>query len=427
MTSYRLKIFTPVLLITYVLITNAQALQCEEGSACDPLPELGTEYRDKDLTLTEVTQIALQRSPDQVRLEAMNETSRALFRRARNLLGSQPTLNVSGRSDQWQSDEGVREYQLGVDLPMWRIGERSAGRDLAEKSAEWVSAEWNNIRLQMAGTVREMIWDYALAENSVESTSSALEMAQKTESDMERRVKLGELSRSDLLLAQQQTLLREEELSAAKAEHYHALTRYEVIAGSRRMPGQWREQKAPIEVITDTHPALYTLSKDVERARSEVLLLRKERGEPVTVGVTGYRAHAGGVGEDYNDSLQLNVGVPFGPISYRDVKLAELQQKVADAQAGLVTKRRQLTTNLHEAEHAIHRLEEALSIAEKSRRLSEEQLRMAQTAFKVGESNLFALLLVQNKFVQASRQYRESRIKLQRAIARYNQALGVIL
>lgn len=426
MTSYRLKIFTPVLLITYVLITNAQALQCEEGSACDPLPELGTEYRDKGLILTEVTQIALQRSPDQVRLEAMNESSRALFRRARNLLGSQPTLNVSGRSDQWQSDEGVREYQLGVDLPMWRIGERSAGRDLAEKSAEWVSAEWNNIRLQMAGTVREMIWDYALAENSVESASSALEMAQKTESDMERRVKLGELSRSDLLLAQQQTLLREEELSAAKAELYHALTRYEVIAGSRRMPGKWREQKASIEDITDTHPALYTLVKDVERARSEVLVLSKERGEPVTVGVTGYRAHAG-AGEDYNDSLQLNVGIPFGPKSYRDVKLAELQQKVADAQARLVTKRRQLTANLHEAEHAIHRLEEALSIAEKSRRLSEEQLRMAHTAFKVGESNLFALLLVQNKSVQARRQYRESRIKLQRAIARYNQAVGVIL
>ena len=278
----------------------------------------------------------------------------------------------------------------------------------------------------MAGTVRELIWDYALAENSVESASSALEMAQRTESDMQRRVKLGELSRSDLLLAQQQTLLREEELSAAKAELNHALARYEVIAGSRRMPGQWREQKASIEEITDTHPALYTLAMDVERARSEVLLLRKERGEPVTVGVTGYRARAE-TGGDYNDSLQLNVGIPFGPKSYRDVKLAELQQKVADAQATLVTKHRQLMADLHEAEHAIHRIEEALSIADKSRRLSEEQLRMAQIAFKVGESNLFALLLVQNKSVQSRRQYRESRIKLQRAIARYNQAVGVIL
>jgi outer membrane protein TolC len=52
---------------------------------------------------------------------------------------------------------------------------------------------------------------------------------------------------------------------------------------------------------------------------------------------------------------------------------------------------------------------------------------MAQTAFKVGESNLFTLLLVQNKTVQARRLYRETRIKRQRAIARYNQAAGVIL
>lgn len=97
MESSRLKIFPSVLLIAYVFMTNAQALQCEKDSTCDPLPKLGAEYRDKDLTLSEVTQIALQRSPDQVRLEAMNERSRALFSRAKNLLGSQPTLNVTGR------------------------------------------------------------------------------------------------------------------------------------------------------------------------------------------------------------------------------------------------------------------------------------------------------------------------------------------
>ena len=415
-----------VLLISCLLVTEIYAEQCGNDSSCDPLPRLGLEYRDTTLTLNELTQIALQRSPDQVRLEAMNERSRALFKRAGNLLASQPALNLTGRSDQWQSDDGLTEYQLGIDLPMWHMGERHAGRDLAERSAEWVSAEWNNIRLLMSGTVREMIWDYALAENAVESAASALEMAQKTESDMARRVKLGELSRSDLLLAQQQTLQREEEYSAALAERQHALMRYEVIAGDRRMPGKWREERTPIEEITDAHPVLYTLVKDVERARSEVELLRKERGEPVTVGVTGYHSRAE-AGDDFNDSLELTVGIPFGPKSYRDVRLAELQQKVADAEARLITRRRLLQADLHEAEHTLHRIEEALSIAEKSRRLSEEQLRMAQTAFKVGESNLFALLLVQNKTVQARRQYRESRIKLQRAIARYNQAAGVIL
>jgi outer membrane protein TolC len=356
----------------------------------------------------------------------MNERSRALYKRAKNLLGSQPSLNASSRTDQWQSNEGLREYQLGVDLPLWRLGERRAGRDLAEKSAEWVSAEWNDIRLQMSGTVRELIWDYALAENAVDSAASALEMAQKTESDMTRRVKLGELSRRDLLLAKQQTLQREEDLSAALAEREHALMRYEVIAGSKRMPGKWREKKSAVDEITDGHPSLYTLSKDVDRARSEVALLRKQRGEPVTLGVTGYHSR-GEFNPDYNDSVELTVGIPFGPKSYRDVRLAELQQTVADAEARLLTRRRLLIADLREAEHGLDRIEEALVIAEKSRRLSEEQLRMAQTAFKVGESNLFELLLVQNKTVQARRQYRDYRIKLQRAIARYNQAVGVLL
>ncbi len=426
LSGYKVPIIYPSLLMMLSLMTDAAAFQCMENSACDPLPRLGQEFRDKSLSLNELTQTSLQRSPDQVRLEAMNESSRALFKRASNLLGSLPTLNVSGRSDQWQSDEGLSEYQLGIDLPLWRLGERSAGRDLAEKSAEWVSAEWNDIRLQMSGTVREMIWDYALAENAVDSAAGALKMAQKTESDMARRVKLGELSRSDQLLAQQQSLLREEESSAALAEREHTLMRYEIIAGSQRMPGKWREEQTKIEEITDAHPVLYTLLKDVERARSEVELLRKERGQPVTLGVTGYHSR-GESNPQYNNSLELTVGIPFGPKSYRDVRLSEQQQKVADAEARLLTRSRRLAADLREAKHGLHRIEEALVIAEKSRKLSEEQLRMAQTAFKVGESNLFTLLLVQNRTVQARRQYRDNRIKLQRAIARYNQAAGVIL
>ena len=356
----------------------------------------------------------------------MNERSSALFKRAGNLLGSQPTLNITGRSDQWQSDEGVREYQLGIGLPMRHFGERQAGRELAERTAEWVSAEWNDIRLQMSGTVRELIWDYALAENAVESATSALKMAKKTESDMVRRVKLGELSRSDLLLAQQQTLQREEELSAAEAEHHLALIRYEVITGTRDLPRKWREEKVATTEISDTHPGLYTLQKAVERASSEVTFLRKRRGDPVTVDLIGYHTRAG-IDTTYNDSIELTVGIPFGPQSYRNVPLARVQQLVADAEAQLLRQRRQLEADLTEAKHGLHRVEEALIIAEKSRKLSEKQLGMAQTAFKVGESNLFTLLLVQNKTVQARRLYRETRIKRQRAIARYNQAAGVIL
>jgi outer membrane protein TolC len=142
--------------------------------------------------------------------------------------------------------------------------------------------------------------------------------------------------------------------------------------------------------------------------------------------VTGYHSR-GESNPDYNDSLELTVGIPFGPKSYRDVGLAEQKQKVAQAEARLLNKIRQLTADLQEAKHALHRIEEALAIAEKSRKLSEEQLRMAQISFKVGESNLFSLLLVQNKTLQARRQYRENKIKLQRAKARYNQAAGVIL
>ena len=428
MTKHKVVIRNAVILMSCLLSVNAAAFEGEGCRSCgsESLPKPGQALRNENLSLGELVQTALGRSPDQVRLEAMNERSSALFKRADNLLSALPTLNITGRSDQWQSDEGVREYQLGIGLPMWRSGERKAGRELAETTAEWVSAEWNDIRLQMSGAVRELIWDYALAENAVESATSALEMAKKTESDMVRRVKLGELSRSDLLLAQQQTLQREEELSAAEAEHHHALIRYEVVTGTRDLPRKWREEKVAITEVSETHPGLHTLQKAVERASSEVTFLRKRRGDPVTVGLTGYHSRSD-FDTSYNDSLELTVGIPFGPQSYRNVPLARVQQLVADAEAELLRQRRQLDADLREAEHGLHRVEEALVIAEKSRKLSEQQLRMAQTAFKVGESNLFTLLLVQNKTVQARRLYRETRIKRQRAIARYNQAAGVML
>lgn len=100
MTKHKKVFRTSVILISCVLSVNAAAFKDEGCRSCasDSLPKPGLALRNDNLSLSELVQTALGRSPDQVRLEAMNECSRALFKRADNLLGSQPTLNITGRS-----------------------------------------------------------------------------------------------------------------------------------------------------------------------------------------------------------------------------------------------------------------------------------------------------------------------------------------
>ena len=80
----------------------------------------------------------------------------------------------------------------------------------------------------------------------------------------------------------------------------------------------------------------------------------------------------------------------------------------------------------HEAEHNLEVNEAELEIANELKRIAEEHLKMMEISFSVGEISLMDLLKIQSRTQQAILKAKERAIMLQRDIALYNQAVGVL-
>ena len=85
---------------------------------------------------------------------------------------------------------------------------------------------------------------------------------------------------------------------------------------------------------------------------------------------------------------------------------------------------RRLEQGLHEAEHELDVDRVELSLAEERQSLSEQYFRMSRIGFQAGEIQLIDLLRIQSRTEAAIRNARERSIRLERDIARYNQAVG---
>jgi cobalt-zinc-cadmium efflux system outer membrane protein len=81
---------------------------------------------------------------------------------------------------------------------------------------------------------------------------------------------------------------------------------------------------------------------------------------------------------------------------------------------------------LEEAQQALESAQAQLGVAQEQNALAQENLRLAQIAFDRGETDLVGLLRVQGLAFAAERQEKELSIMRQQAVARYNQALGVL-
>ena len=80
----------------------------------------------------------------------------------------------------------------------------------------------------------------------------------------------------------------------------------------------------------------------------------------------------------------------------------------------------------HEAEHNLEVNRTELNIANELKQVAEEHLKMTQLSFSVGEINLMDLLKIQARAQQAILNAKERSVILQRDIAFYNQAVGVL-
>jgi outer membrane protein TolC len=377
------------------------------------------------LTLAGVVRAGLERDPNGALPGAVQAEGEAARVVASSLLAADPSLFLHHESDVVASDDGYRNWQGGVEMPLWLPGQRDLYRRVADATEQEATSLQRLQHWQIAGEVRELLWSLAIASAKLELAEQALVSARKLQTDVEKRVSSGELARSETILAQKETLAREADIALAEAEQEVLHGKYRNLTGLQVLPAVFTETMPADTTIPENHPALAAARLAAARARSERDRVSSgRRGNPLLT--LGGQSERDVRENSYDESVTVELSVPFGTRSHHAPQIAAAERSLTEAMIELRRVQRELENERNRVLAEAGQGSRTFKLSRQQAQLAEEGLRLVQRAFELGESDLFTLLQAHKQALVARRDLRISQHELDRAHARMNQILGVI-
>ncbi len=378
------------------------------------------------LTLAEAVRGSLERHPDHPRIEARRRVSAGYREQAGSLLGGDPAVNLSATGDTFGSDFGYEEYVAGLSAPVWLPSQRSARGAIAERLARQANSELKKLAWEVSGEVLERAWALRIAQADMKQVMKQWAAARALVHDIRHRYEVGEVSRNDLLLAQQDLVDAESAYQEATGKAQNARLAWRNYTGLNELPEDLERFSHPLEGVgLDQHPELLAALAAVNTAMARAEDARAQRRAPPVVELFAKRDR-GSRHEDYTDSLGLAFSLPLGTRAPAAPAIAEAESARTSAQAEANLKRRELELSLARAEQELARAERLLQLAQQKHDYSRDRLRLARRAFELGEMDLYQLLLARRQSNQANRELKRSQLEKARAVARKNHVSGVI-
>lgn len=347
---------------------------------------------------------------------------------ADSLLAEPPALELGHRSDRWHDNKGARENEVGLALPLWLPGQRSARQAAAEAGQTLARVGEDADRLRLAGEVREAAWTLAGLDAEVAVAEAQLRYLRELAADVDRRVGAGELARTDAIAARAEALAAQSALSEVRERRHAAMARWQALTGLDT-PADPREAEAALAAGDDglpaAHPGLRQAAQAVEHARRGVEVARTDRAAPPELTLS-YRREVAESGAAAERSINFGLRVPFGTDARNRPLAAAAQGELAQAQVAELRLRQQLAGDLVAARGALDAAAEQAEAARERAGLLRERAQLIDKAFRAGEAALPELLLAASAATQgeAGRARQDAALGLARA--RLQQVSGIL-
>lgn len=192
-----------------------------------------------------------------------------------------------------------------------------------------------------------------------------------------------------------------------------------------KVPKDYHEKLVDLKEIEQNHPALVAINSQINRKQAELDSI-KAIGSGQSSVLAGVNGDSGADFSNHTASFSVGVSVLFGGSDHLAPQVAAINVELNK----LMAEREQLFRDLkqahHEAEHNLEVNRAELDNADQLKKATESLLNMSSTAFSVGEIDLMDLLKIQARAQQAILNAKERAVMLERDIALYNQAVGVM-
>ena len=327
-------------------------------------------------------------------------------------------------------NQGARELEVGIAVPLWLPGERGRSAALAEAEGAAIESRTTAAQLRVAATVREAWWQWQRARIEVDSARDQLDNTRRIAADVARRTKAGDLARADQHQADGAVASAEANMAQAEAAVAAARQQLRALTGAAPATSEAAASAAehdPSAATTDmeSHAALLELKDRAAVAeRTAALASTQSRANPELMLAT--TRDRGAFGEAAQQTITLGVRIPFGGGPRHDARTANARAEATEAQAQLALERERVIAEREAAKARVDASRSQLAAAERRAQLARESRGFFDKSFRLGETDLPTRLRIEAEAAEAERQAARIRIELAAAISAWRQALGLL-
>ncbi|MCU0506790.1 MAG: TolC family protein [Anaerolineae bacterium] len=321
-------------------------------------------------------------------------------------------------------ERGKNEWEPSIAMPLWLPGQRDAQRRIVNTDRTALAARATSSRLQVAGEVRESLWAAHRARSVRMLAESRRMTAEALETDVARRVRAGDLARTDLLLAQADLLAARAAVAAAAADERATLGAYATLVGAAALAADVPEAVADAPTL-DANPTVVASLRAIEAARIRLDYVQTVRRDNPTVGIVP-RFDRDVYGGDYRNTVRVGIAIPLDTEVRNAPRIAAASAELSEAQVAAVAVRKQVQNDLQRAQAALEGARAQQAIAAAQLEVARENLELIERAFRLGERGVVDVLRVRAIAREAALAAEAARLDLGLAAARLNQAYGVL-
>lgn len=356
-----------------------------------------------------------------------------LARRARSeqtvasaLWAGPPALEFGYRDDRFQSNVGARETEVGLAMPMWLPGQRSARQSAAQSEASVAALSEATARLRLAGTVREAVWEIAQLQAEADLARAQAGSLRALAADVDRRVAAGDLARADALAARGELYGAEALQSQAQQRLQAASLQWKALTGFAAIPNTPEPlAEATGPTVVEEHPVLQLANLQVDLAKKRLDLANASKRSPPEL-IARVRQDVGNRGEAAVNTLGVAIRIPFGTSDRNEPLLAAAVTELEVAEAAESQQREQVMAAVATARTGTLAAERQLE-AERSRAaMLRERATLVEVSFRAGDTSLPELLRASTAAAHAEAGFARQQAALGLARARLQQALGLL-
>lgn len=386
-------------------------------------------------TLRGAFEAAWARQPEAQALTARRDAARAQAQAAQSLTPEPVAMEVSSKTDRLNRNLGIREYEVGVAIPLWLPGERGRSQALADAEGRAIESRTTAAQLRVAATVREAWWSWQRASAELDAARGQLDNVRGIAADVGKRLKAGDLARADQHQADGAVAAAEAAVAQAEASWMAAQQQLRSLAdlSEPALSGHPQDRHAepepprvatPVEQ-TEGHAELLALRDRLAVAEgAAALAATQSRASPELLLAT--TRERGSFGEAYQQSFTVGVRIPFGAGSRQDARQATAHAEALELQAQLAVERARLTADRESARVRTDAARLQLAAAERRAGLARESRGFFDKSFRLGETDLPTRLRIEAEAADAERQAARTRIELAASISAWRQALGLL-